>query len=233
VSPFFATTTLYRAAFGRTREPGGSAARRPGPGVRPRLLALAATRVGSLVDYADLSRGLAMPQTTLKRYMGLLEATFLVQPLPAWFINIGKRLVKSPKLLFSDTGLLTHMLGADAGRLKNDTMTGGAVLGNFVAMELLKQRGWSKHRPNLFHFRTHNGEEVDLVVEDASGRIVGVEVKASATVTEADFKGMKLLAGAAPDRFVRGIVLYTGPTAVPFGRNLTALPVAALWNLAV
>jgi uncharacterized protein len=116
--------------------------------------------VGSRVDYADLSRGLAMPQTTLKRYMGLLEATFLVQPLPAWFINIGKRLVKSPKLLFSDTGLLTHMLGADSGRLKNDTMTGGAVLGNFVAMELLKQRGWSKHRPNLFHFRTHNGEEV-------------------------------------------------------------------------
>jgi predicted AAA+ superfamily ATPase len=196
----------------------------------PRLLALAATRVSSLVDYADLSRGLAMPQTTLKRYMGLLEATFLIQPLPAWYINIGKRLVKSPKLLFGDTGLLTHMLGADAGRLKNDPMTGGGVLENFVAMELLKQRGWSKSRPSLFHFRTHNGEEVDLVLEDAAGRIAGIEVKASATVTAGDFKGLKLLASAAQDRFVRGIVLYTGATTVPFGRNLTALPVSALWN---
>jgi uncharacterized protein len=196
----------------------------------PRLLALAATRVGSLVDYADLSRGLSMPQTTLKRYIGLLEATFLLQPLPAWFVNIGKRLVKSPKLLFGDTGLLTYLLGADAGRLRNDPSTGGGVLENFVAMELLKQRGWSKSRPSLFHFRTHNGEEVDLILEDAAGRIVGIEVKASATVTAADFKGLKLLDGAAQDRFVRGIVLYTGATTVPFGRNLTALPVSALWN---
>src|SRR5205085_1985721 len=121
----------------------------------PRLLALIASRAASLLDYADLSRSLSMPQTTLKRYMALLEMTFLIHTLPAWFTNIGKRLAKSPKLLVNDAGLLLHLLGADAGRLRNDPTLGGGVLENFVALELLKQRGWSKLKPNLFHFHTH------------------------------------------------------------------------------
>jgi predicted AAA+ superfamily ATPase len=104
----------------------------------PRLLSLVASRASSLLDFADLARGLSMPQTTLKRYMGLLEATFLVQTLPAWSANIGKRLVKAPKLLLNDTGLLTHLLGMDAERLKDDSMAGGAILENFVAMEMFK-----------------------------------------------------------------------------------------------
>ncbi len=186
----------------------------------PRLLTLVASRTASLLDYADLSRSLAMPQTTLKRYMGLLQATFLIQMLPAWFTNIGKRLVKSPKSLLNDTGLLVHLLGADSDRLRNDPTLGGNVLENFVAMELLKQRGWSKLQPNLFHFRTHNGDEVDLVLEDPSGRIVGIEVKASASVNAGNFKGLKALADATGDRFQRGIVLYAGNSAVPFGKNL-------------
>lgn len=196
----------------------------------PRLLALMASRAACLLDYSDLSRGLSMPQSTLKRYTGLLEATFLVQTLPAWFANIGKRLVKSPKLLVNDTGLLVHLLGAGADRLRNDPTLGGAVLENFVAMELLKQRGWSNVQPRLFHFRTHNGEEVDLVLEDPSGRIVGIEVKTTATLNAAHFKGLKALADAAGDRFVRGVVLYAGNTAVPFAENLMALPMPSLWT---
>jgi predicted AAA+ superfamily ATPase len=196
----------------------------------PRLLTLVASRTASLLDYADLSRSLAMPQTTLKRYMGLLQATFLIQMLPAWFTNIGKRLVKSPKSLLNDTGLLVHLLGADSDRLRNDPTLGGNVLENFVAMELLKQRGWSKLQPNLFHFRTHNGDEVDLVLEDPSGRIVGIEVKASASVNAGNFKGLKALADATGDRFQRGIVLYAGNSAVPFGKNLWALPMPSLWE---
>lgn len=197
----------------------------------PRLLALVASRAASLLDYADLSRSLSMPQTTLKRYMGLLEATFLIQTLPSWFTNIGKRLVKSPKLLLNDTGLLLHLLGADADRLRINPTLGGGVLENFVALELLKQRGWSTVQPNLFHFRTHNGDEVDLVLEDAAGRIVGIEVKASATVDGSHFKGLKVLAEAAGSRFVRGIMLYTGATAVPFAKNLHALPLPNLWSV--
>ena len=196
----------------------------------PRLLSLVASRASSLLDFADLARGLSMPQTTLKRYMGLLEATFLVQTLPAWSANIRKRLVKAPKLLLNDTGLLTHLLGMDAERLKDDSMAGGAILENFVAMEMFKQRGWSKTRPTLYHFRSYVGDEVDLVLEDRTGRIVGIEVKASASVNAGHFKGLKLLAEAAGERFVRGIVLYTGMTTVSFGKNLTAVPVPALWS---
>jgi hypothetical protein len=199
-------------------------------GEMPRLLALIASRACGLLDYADLARGLSMPQTTLKRYMGLLEATFLVRTLPAWSIDIGKRLVKAPKLLMNDTGLLTHLLGMDANRLKSDSMAGGAILENFVVTEVCKQRGWSKGRPDLFHFRSYAGDEVDIVLEDKAGRIVGIEVKASATIGANHFKGLKLLAEAAGERFVRGILLYTGANAVPFAKNLFALPVPVLWS---
>jgi hypothetical protein len=196
----------------------------------PRLLALVGSRAGSLLDYADLARGLSMPQTTLKRHMGLLEATFLIQTLPAWFANIGKRLVKSPKVLVNDTGVLTYLLGIDAERLKNDPTLGGGILENFVALELMKQRGWSKGKPGLFHFRTHGGEEVDLVLEDAAGRVVGIEVKASGTIGGGHFKGLRALAEVAGERFVRGIVLYTGSEVVPFGKNLHAAPLPTLWR---
>ena len=195
----------------------------------PRLLALIAARAASLLDYADLSRALAMPQTTLRRYMALLEATFLVHTLPPWFVNIGKRLVKTPKLYLDDTGLLLHLAGADAARLRRDATLCGAVVENFVVMELLKQRGWSNVRPSLYHFRTHNGDEVDIVLEDAAGRVVGIEVKAAGGVTANHFKGLKVLAEAAGDRFVRGFVLNSGPVAVPFGKNLLAMPISGIW----
>src|SRR5665213_150 len=186
----------------------------------PRLLKLVASRAGGLLDYADLARGLSMPQTTLKRYMGLFEGTFLVQTLPAWFTNIGKRLVKAPKLLLNDTGLLIHLLGTSASRLRSDRTLAGGVLENFVALELLKQRGWSKLQPNLYHFRTHPGEEVDLVLEDPAGRVVGIEVKASASIDARHFKGLHALAAAAGKRFVPGVVLYGGDHPVPFAKNL-------------
>lgn len=162
-----------------------------------------------MLDYADLARGIGIPQTTLKRHIDLPEATFLLQTLPARFTNIGKRLVKSPNMLINDTGLLTHLLGADAARLRAEPGLGGGIFENFIALELLKQRGWSKLQPIIHHFRTHNGDKVDLVLEDRAGRIVGIEIKASATIDTSHFKGLKALAEAAGDRFIRGIVMYS------------------------
>jgi predicted AAA+ superfamily ATPase len=130
--------------------------------------------------------------------------------------------------------LLLHLVGADPQRLaadpaQTDTVLGGMLLENFVAMELMKQRGWSVDRPKLHHFRTHNGDEVDIVLEDPAGRIVGIEVKSTVSLTAAHFKGLKVLAEVAGDRFVRGILLHPGRDCVPFGRNLMAMPVGALW----
>ena len=195
----------------------------------PRLLALLAARVGSLVNFASIAGDLSIPQTTLKRYFALLEMTFIVQALPAWSSNVGKRLVKSRKLYLNDSGLLAHLLGAGKNSLRNDPKQAGPLLENFVVMELRKQASWSKTQPELFHFRTHIGREVDIVLEDRAGRVVGIEVKASATLGADDLKGLKALAELAGKRFHRGIVLYAGPDAIPFGSRIHALPVHALW----
>lgn len=197
----------------------------------PRLLQLLATRSAGIQNFSDISRDAAMPQTTLKRYMTLLEATHLLRVVPAWFRNLGKRLMKAPKLYLDDTGLLAHLLGVDAKRLVSDPNLLGPLLENFVAVELAKQSGWSRVQPTAFHFRTLAGEEVDVVLEAPSGEIVGVEVKSSATVGANDFRGLRALADAAGAKFRRGIVLYTGADAIPFGRNLHALPIDALWQI--
>lgn len=196
----------------------------------PRLLSLLAARSASLVNYAELSRSASMAQSTLKRYTSLLEATFLIRTLPAWSSNLGKRLVKSPKLLLCDTGLISSLQGLNEERLASDPVLVGPLLENFVAMELQKQSAWSAAQPRLFHFRTQNGHEVDVVMEDAARRVVGVEVKASATVVARDFRGLHALAEASGDRFRCGVVLYTGRTAVPFGKDLHALPLNSLWK---
>ena len=196
----------------------------------PRLLALLASRVGQLVNFADLGRMLTIPQTTLKRYMTLMETTFLVRLLPAWFSNVGKRLTKAPKLFLVDSGLLTHLLEANANRLRRDRTLLGHVLENFVVMELLKQLEWSKRRCQPFHFRTEADAEVDVVLEDRAGRLVGIEVKSAASLQRRDFRGLEALADVSGRRFVRGVLLYTGATVVPFGRRLHALPISQLWT---
>jgi hypothetical protein len=196
----------------------------------PRLLALIASRPMALLNAADLARSLGLAQTTLKRYLALLEAAFLVRLLPPWFVNIGKRLSKSPKVFLNDTGLASHLVGLDRARLASDPTLLGSLLESFVVMELEKQAGWSRVRPALFHFRSHDGREVDVVLEAPGGRVVGIEVKAAATVGSADFKGLRLLAEAAGRRFHRGVVLYTGREVVPFGEALHAVPVNAVWQ---
>ena len=197
----------------------------------PRMLSLLAARATSLLNLSELSRSIAIPQTTLKRYMALLETTFLVRTLPAWSGNLGKRLVKAPKLVLSDTGLMSYLLGLSRARLAADTNPLGPLLENFTVMELEKQLTWSQTQPRLFHFRTQTGQEVDMVLEDSAGRLVGIEVKAGATLNSQDFKGLRAFAEMTGRRFRRGVVLYTGTESIPFGRQLHALPISVLWSM--
>ena len=196
----------------------------------PRLLALLASRASGVLNFADLSRSLAIPQTTVKRYANLLQLTFLVHLLPAWANNKGLRLTKAPKVMLADTGLACHLINAGRDRLLADGAAWGAMLENFLAMELLKQTGWSKAPVSLFHFCTPSGQEVDLVLEERGGRVVGVETKASSSVDHSDFKGLRALAEAAGKKFVRGIVLYTGEHTLPFGENMFAVPMGGIWG---
>ena len=196
----------------------------------PRLLAVVASRTGNLLNFADLSRNLGLPQTTLKRYFALLEMTFLVQLLRPWSGNLGQRIIRTPKAYLNDTGLLAHLLGLTLDRLEMDPALAGGVLENFVLMELRKQSTWSETQPQFFYWRTASGQEVDIVLEDSAGRLVGVEVKANATLGRGDVRGLKALADTVGKRWLRGAVLYTGTEVIPFGSNLHGIPLPLLWT---
>ncbi|MDX2179188.1 MAG: ATP-binding protein [Bryobacteraceae bacterium] len=190
----------------------------------PRLLTLLASRLGGLLNFASLSTDMAMPQTTLKRYLTLLETVFLIRLLPPWHTNLGLRLIKSPKLYLLDSGLAAHLSGATPEQIRTQPRWSGPLFENFIVMELTKQASWSKRPPGLFHYRSLAGQEVDILVESPAGQVVGIEVKAAASVGAQDFRGLKSLAEAIGKKFHRGIVLYAGDEAVAFGDRLWAVP---------
>lgn len=196
----------------------------------PRLLSLLAARAGGLLNFAEISRSIGFAQTTLKRYFALLEAALLIEMLPAWTGSRTKRLVKAPKVFLSDTGLFSYLQGLTWKRLQLDPTLTGTLAENFVVSELRKQATWSEMRIELFHFRTNTDAEVDIIIENEAGEIVGVEVKASASVGANDFKGLRVLAQTVGKKFRRGIVLYAGKESVPFGDELYSIPIQAVWR---
>lgn len=197
----------------------------------PLLLKLLASRPGTLLNVADLSRSIKSSNPTIHRYLTLLQTIFFIRYQQPWHANLGKRLVKAPKTYFVDTGLLSYLLGINLeGAMANPYLMGG-VLENFVVNELIKQASWSKARVSFYHFRTSDGVEVDIVMENAAGEIIGIEVKSSSTVTTQDFKGLSYLAEELGDKFIRGIVIYTGTTSYPHSEKICALPISALWSV--
>lgn len=191
----------------------------------PRLLGLLAARSGALMNASELSRAVGVSYSTLRRYLALLEATFILQPLPAWSTNVGKRFVKSPKIHLLDSGLAAHLRGdTDSATLARSPNL-GPLLETFVVQELRKQLSWSGHIATPYHFRTAAGQEVDMVLEGPGQRIVGIEIKASAQIGQRDLRGLRALAEIAGDKFVSGAVLYLGDQKLPFGDNLWALPI--------
>lgn len=196
----------------------------------PRVLRLLAARASSILNIAEVSRSSGIAYTTLTRYLSLLEATYLFWRLPAWSVNLGKRLLRHPKIVLADSGVAAALQGIDASRLAADEQLAGPLFENFVITEVLKLRGWSDARPSLFHFRSVSGDEVDLVLERRDGSVVGIEVKAGGRVDARDFRGLRALAAALGRRFRRGIVFYTGSNTVGFGPELLAVPIAALWQ---
>lgn len=197
----------------------------------PRLLALLADRTGQLLNVADLSRNAGIPQRTLDRYLTMLRIIYTVELTPAWAGSLTRRLTRSPKVQMVDSGLAGSLRGITAEWLNRDMTAIGPLLETFVSMELRKQAVWNDPPVTLMHFRSYEGQEVDLVLETPSGLTAGIEVKASSTVTERDFQGLKALRSELGDRFHRGLLLYTGTDLLPFGDRLYAAPVSALWQL--
>ncbi len=194
----------------------------------PRLLKLLAARTSTLHNQSEISRSGGIPNSTLTRYLSLLKSTFLVQELPAWSTNLGKRLVKAPKLFMVDTGLTCALLGLDEEGLKQGGEVAGRVFENFAVLEVFKHASWAERPVRLYHFRSQRGQEVDIVLEDSRGRVVGIEVKLSASPSPRDFSGLKTLQEHLGKRFVRGVLVHTGREVIPFGERLHAVPVQYL-----
>lgn len=194
----------------------------------PNLLKMVATRAASSLNLQELSRSCGIPASTLGRYLQLLQTLFLIEPLPAWMSNRSKRLVKSPKIFLSDTGLLIYLLGISPEGLLHNPDLWGKALESFVLQEIRRRLQWSSMRAALFHFRTQQGAEVDLVIEHGDGRLVGIEIKAKSHAGPDMFKGLRHLKELSKEKFVRGIVFYTGSEIVPFGADMTAVPISLL-----
>lgn len=196
----------------------------------PRLLALAAAQTARLLNVTDLAAPFQLSRPTIRDYVTLLERVFLLEMLPPWHGNRLSRLIKTSKLHLGDSGLACALLGTDASSLAADRPLLGQLLETFVFQELRRQASWRDEPIRFFHFRDKDGAEVDIVMERGARELVGVEVKASATVTTADFRGMRKLREAAGKRFAAGVVLYDGEISASFGDGFFAVPLRALWE---
>ena len=195
----------------------------------PRLLALAATQTARLFNLSRLASRFQLSRPTIGSYIALLERVYLLERLPPWHSNRGKRLVKTPKLHIGDTGLACALLGASAQSLRADRPLLGQLLETFVFQELRRQASWHPGPVEFFHYRDKDQVEVDIVMEQGS-LVAGVEVKAAATVTASDFRGLRKLKAASAQRFASGVVLYDGETSVSFGEGFHAVPIRLLWE---
>jgi len=196
----------------------------------PRLLAAVAAQTAQLLNVSNLAAPFQLSRPTIQDYLTLLERVFLLETLPPWHGNRLSRLVKTPKLHIGDTGLACALLGVDAAALGADRPLLGQILETFIFQELRRQASWNENQLRFFHFRDKDGAEVDIVIERGTQQIAGVEVKASATVTAADFRGLHKLKAATGRRFAGGVVLYDGETVAGFGDRLHAVPLRVLWE---
>lgn len=191
------------------------------------FLRLLASRSGQLLDLSDIARDLGLAVNTVKQWLSVLEATFQVVIIRPWYNNIGKRLVKSPKVYYSDTGILCHLVGlkdpehAEAGPLS------GAILETAVITEIFKiflNRG---EEPRLYFWRTSTGAEVDLLVE-TKNKIIPIEIKQAATPRPEMAKHIKTFQADYGDGVGPGYVLYQGDICLPLAPNISAWPISAL-----
>lgn len=197
-----------------------------------RLLRLVAARNASELNQADLAADAGFAARTLPPYLDLLDTLFLTWRVPAWSTNLTNRVAERPKITLLDSGLAAHLVHISPASLQPDRSPepAGPLLEAFVLAEVRKQTGWNNEPVRLYHYRDRTGPEVDLVIEHADGRIAAIEVKATTSLGTNAAKWLALLRDRLGDRFVQGVVLYTGTRALPLGDRLTAQPIEALWR---
>jgi len=197
----------------------------------PKLLQLTANQSAQLLNKQTLASPFQMSRQTVDSYFTLLQHLFLVDILQPWHSNRSKRLINTPKVHMSDTGLASALLGLSAEQLDRDDRTMlGHLLESFIYNELRRQASWSGSDIKFYHFRDKDQYEVDIVMEQHGGGMVAVEVKAAATVTDKDFKGLRKLQSLAGESWKIGVVFFDGEIPLSFGDGLYAIPISGLWS---
>jgi predicted AAA+ superfamily ATPase len=195
------------------------------------LVETLAGRSGQAIAPASLGSALGLDHKTAGRYLGLLEEVYLIKRIPPWTRRVSARSTGQAKLAFVDSGVAAAVLGQGATRLRKPGAPLGGLLEGFVAMEIARQLSWAQTDATLSHFRTKDNVEVDLVLEDRIGRVIGIEVKATSTPKHEDFRGLRHLADRVGDDFLAGYVLHTGSRTLPAGPKMRSVPISALWEI--
>jgi len=180
-----------------------------------RLMRAACFRLGCLANQTELGRDVALPQPTVRRYLNLLETSYLMVRLPAYAVNRTKRLIKSPKIYWGDTGVALHLAEGEK--------PGGAHFENLVLHDLLAWRDARLERAELFYWRTTIGEEVDFVIE-ANGSLIPIEVKTSGRPRLRDARHLRAFRAEYGSKVRSGIILHTGKTLEWIAPDVLAVP---------
>jgi len=195
-----------------------------------RMLQLLALRSAQLLNIASLAKELGLRRETVERYLAVCERLFLLRRLQPWHRNQAKRLIKTPKLHFVDSGLCATLAGLEANDSVNRRDRFGALLETFVVQQLITQAGWTAPELEFWHYRDKDQVEVDLVITRGQN-VWGVEVKAAATATPTDGQGLRRLGAQAGGDFQGGVLLYAGASTFPLEtRDCLAVPLARLWD---
>lgn len=192
-----------------------------------KFLQVLAARSGQLLNLTDVSRDLGVSVNTVKAWLSVLEATYQVIVVQPYFSNVGKRLVKTPKVYFADTGTLCYIAGLKDAQHAASGPMGGAIMETAVLSEIVKTLTHRGEVPRVFFWRTMRGNEVDFVVE-TEGKLVPVEVKLSATPHQAMAKSISAFREDVGDIAMPGYVVHPGEMRLPLGRDAMALPFAQL-----
>ena len=200
----------------------------------PVLLSRLAGQTGQLLNVSNAARDVDLEQRTADNYTKLLEAVFLIQRLPAWGSTLRSRAGSAPKVHIVDSGVAARLLRLSAARLSSLQATAltefGHLLETFVVGEILKQVSWSDNVAGCGHWRTHDGDEVDLILERDDGCVVAFEVKSGSKTSGKDFGGLQKLRADLGNKFIGGVVLNTGERSYTPDDRIHVLPIDRLWT---
>ncbi len=199
----------------------------------PRLLERLVAQTAGVLNITTAASQAGLDRATASEYLKLLEAVFLVTRLPAWGTTLAARVAKAPKIHAVDSGVAAHMLRLTPEKLARRDPSSlsqfGHLLESFVVGELTRQASWLDDVAICGHWRTHDGEEVDLIVERGDGRVLAFEVKAAGSVARGDLRHLRRLRDMLGERFLFGAMLYIGPRAYRAEERLHVLPVDRIW----